>query len=110
MNQNSHIQPKKINYFEANSLETQIDSIDIGDSKKNFNFKENSYHINRTYNLNNQFSYKIPIISRLFTKIINMENNNISQNPKKIIIVKNIPELFESPSLKFIFTNSTKYK
>ena len=102
LNQNSHIQPKKINYFEANSLETQIDSIDIGDSKKNFNFKENSYHLNRTYNLNNQFSYKIPIISRLFTKKINVENNNISQNPKKIIIVKNIPELFESPSLKFI--------
>ena len=80
LNQNSHIQPKKINYFEANSLETQIDSIDIGDSKKNFNFKENSYHLNRTYNLNNQFSYKIPIISRLFTKKINVENSDIYNN------------------------------
>lgn len=101
------------NYFNSNSLEPKFDKYKyLGDFCKIEDFENHLYKFHTNPQLNDKNLYKIPLISSLFTKNINLVNNNISISRKKLKIGKNIQKSYERSFLKIQksineeFTNS----
>jgi hypothetical protein len=99
-------------YFKANSLEPKFDKYrHLGDFRKIQDFEKHLYKFNDNQHLYNKNLTKIPLISSLFTKNINLENNNICKF-QKIKIERNISKSYEPSLLKIQktineeFTNS----